>query len=83
MMTTVRMTTMLTGFMVVAVLLLGGCNRAEEPETRTETISAAVPPPGEVGGDETALTQTTEIGEDRSPNEGGALADPDTDSDQP
>lgn len=51
-----------------------GCQPAEQA-ARTDTIAPAEPPSGSATEDSTVLTQTTEVGEDRSPNEGGVLAD--------
>ena len=48
-----------------------GANRAEADQTGT--IAPAKPP--QTSTDEAILTQTTEVGEERSPNEGGVLTD--------
>lgn len=59
----------------VVALALIGCGGEQNPEETT--ISPATPPPAAVPTDtDLALTQTTEVGEDRSPNEGGILTDP-------
>ncbi|HEY0591787.1 MAG TPA: hypothetical protein VGF40_08470 [Thermoanaerobaculia bacterium] len=51
---------------------LAACSPGGDQETRTETIAPAVPPPA-APSDDPGLTQTTEIGEERSPSEGGSL----------
>lgn len=46
-------------------------HRADPPKTGT---MAPATPPGTAGAEtDTALTQTVEIGDERSPNEGGSL----------
>lgn len=59
-----------------AALALTGCGRTE---TATDTIQTATIAPANVPTTDTEAqlptTQTTEIGEDRSPNEGGILND--------
>lgn len=63
--------------LLILILLLplaAGCG-VDEQAARTETIAPAEPPSGSATEDSTVLTQTTEVGEDRSPNEGGVLAD--------
>lgn len=64
----------IAAILLVAAAMLAGCGRGDR-ETRTETIAPAVPPPA-APSDDPGLTQTTEIGEERSPNEGGVLAGP-------
>jgi hypothetical protein len=66
---------LIAAFLLTAAAALAACSPASEDETRTETIEPAVPAPG-VPSDDPGLTQTTEIGEERSPNEGGVLAGP-------
>ena len=68
------MSRLISATAVVLALVAGGCNPAED-EAET-TISPATPPPVTTPTDtDAALTQTTEVGEDRSPNEGGVLTD--------
>lgn len=63
-------------FLLLAIALLAGCAEPAEREVVTETIQPANPPPGDPGEDAAVLTQTTEIGDERSPNEGGILTNP-------
>ncbi|HUP65505.1 MAG TPA: hypothetical protein VM557_09505 [Thermoanaerobaculia bacterium] len=60
--------------MILTVALAAGCVGRDEGVV-TEQISPATPPAAE-SGDDAVMTQTTEIGDERSPNEGGVLADP-------
>jgi hypothetical protein len=67
---------------IVSILILVGlsglasCQSRENAATsETATISPATPPQSTDA--ETPVTQTVEIGEERSPNEGGILTDPD------
>ncbi|HVR42380.1 MAG TPA: hypothetical protein VMS56_02945 [Thermoanaerobaculia bacterium] len=62
--------------LVISMALPMGCAGDSEQETRTETIEPALPPAAEAGEDGTIMTQTTEVGEERSPNEGGILTSP-------
>lgn len=62
----------IAAILLVAAAALVACSPGDG-ETRTETIAPAVPPPS-APSDDPGLTQTTEIGEERSPNEGGVLA---------
>ena len=59
-----------------AALAFTGCGRTE---TTTESVQTATIAPANVPSSDTdaqlPTTQTTEIGEDRSPNEGGILND--------
>lgn len=64
---------LLAAVLLTAALLLA-CSPGADQETRTETIAPAVPAPA-APSDDPGLTQTTEIGEERSPSEGAALAD--------
>lgn len=64
--------TLITALLLTAATALVACSPGDA-ETRTETIAPAVPPPSEPS-DDAGLTQTTEIGEERSPHEGGVLA---------
>lgn len=66
-------------FLLVATLVLG-CAEPAEHEVVTETIQPASPPPVAPGDDASVLTQTTEIGDERSPNEGGILTNPNVDT---
>jgi hypothetical protein len=55
--------------------LMGGCQRGGDThKTETATIAPATPPPTPADT-EAVQTQTVEIGEQRSPNEGGVLTD--------
>lgn len=63
---------LIRAFLLTTAMILAACSPAGENETRTETIEPAVPAPG-APSDDPGLTQTTEIGEERSPNEGGVL----------
>ena len=60
--------------MILTVALASGCVGRDEGVV-TEQISPATPPAAE-SGEDAVITQTTEIGDDRSPNEGGVLAEP-------
>lgn len=62
--------------LLAIVLIIPGCAEPTEQEVVTETIQPASPPPGDPGEDAVVLTQTTEIGDERSPNEGGILTNP-------
>lgn len=55
-------------------LLPFGC-KEKESATGNDGVRPAVPPPSTAGESDTALTQTVEIGEERSPAEGGVLTD--------
>ena len=68
--------------MSIALLLVlaGGCGREESAATGTETTGTFKPPepkPGELGTD--AMTQTVELDDGRSENEGGHITTPDPD----
>jgi hypothetical protein len=68
--------------MSIAMLLLlaAGCGRDETVATGTETTGTFKPPepkPGELGTD--AMTQTVELDDGRSENEGGNITTPDPD----
>lgn len=65
---------------LLLILLLAlpsmSCQRERQAREETATISPAEPTQSPNTADtETALTETVEIGEDRSPNEGGVLTD--------
>lgn len=61
--------------LLLILLTAISCNRGEEA-ANDDTIAPATPPVSTGTGDEdTVITQTVEIGEERSPNEGGALID--------
>lgn len=65
-------------FLVILVLAFPSmsCLREREAREETATISPAEPTQSPNTADtDTALTETMEIGEDRSPNEGGVLTD--------
>lgn len=63
-------------FAVIALSFLAGCGENETSvETEVEAGRPATPPPSNDETD-TALTQTVEIGDERSPQEGGVLTDP-------
>ncbi|MGA7613631.1 MAG: hypothetical protein WBX15_00490 [Thermoanaerobaculia bacterium] len=72
----------MTGRLAVAALVLvalplAGCANRQKRGIPTETIRAATPDAGTDTTDtDTALTQTVEIGDERSPNDGGVLTDP-------
>lgn len=66
---------LMTAFLLTLAVALAACSRSADEGTRTETISPAVPAPG-APSDDPGLTQTTEIGEERSPSEGGILVGP-------
>jgi hypothetical protein len=57
-----------------------GCAQREETseEIQTSTIKPAIPPPTE--DNDPMTTQTVEVGEDRSPNEGAFQTDPEPDA---
>ena len=61
---------------VVVLLSATACHRVESRVSETESVAPATPPPGNPDETDTALTQTVEIGEERSPNEGGVLTNP-------
>ena len=68
--------------MSIAMLLLlaAGCGRDETVATGTEATGTFKPPepkPGELGTD--AMTQTVELDDGRSENEGGNITTPDPD----
>lgn len=66
-----------SALLVCAVLASAGCVPAGERDTTaTATIAPATPPPAT--DTDPVPTQTVEIGEERSPNEGGVLTDPET-----
>jgi hypothetical protein len=73
--------TLITALLLTAATALVACSPGDA-ETRTETISPAVPPPSEPS-DDAGLTQTTEIGEERSPHEGDVLAGEGTEGEPP
>jgi hypothetical protein len=60
------------------LLVLPGCRRhaGANGDPATDTIAPATPPAA--GDSDTALTQTVEIGDERSPNEGSVLTDSST-----
>lgn len=58
-----------------AALAMAGCGPGDGRETATATMAPATPPPAT--DTDPVPTQTVEIGEERSPNEGGVLTDPD------
>ena len=65
-------------YLLILILALPSvsCNREEREAKETYTISPAEPTQSPNSADtETALTETVEIGEERSPNEGGVLTD--------
>lgn len=60
--------------MTLLIVVALACSPGEDDD---DTITAATPPPATTPTDtDLALTQTTEVGEERSPNEGGVLTDP-------
>jgi hypothetical protein len=68
--------------MSIALLLVlaAGCGREESAATGTEATGTFKPPepkPGELGTD--AMTQTVELDDGRSENEGGHITTPDPD----
>lgn len=60
---------------VVISMVAAGCGqkRADAGDQATDTIAPATPAAS--ADTDTAMTQTTEIGDERSPNEGGVLTD--------
>jgi hypothetical protein len=73
---------LITALLLTAAAMLVACSPAGEEEIRTETIEPAIPPPS-APSDDPGLTQTTEIGEDRSPHEGGVLVGPEGEMEPP
>lgn len=61
---------------LLLVALLSACRGEDSRKTETATIAPATPPPSPTDTD-SVQTQTVEIGEQRSPNEGGVLTDED------
>ena len=62
--------------LVATVVLMGGCAREEAAtgtQQETATIARPEPMPGELGTD--AMTQTVELVDGRSENEGGILTE--------
>lgn len=60
------------------VVLSSACGRQEEAVTGTQVTGTFAPPepqPGELGTD--AMTQTVELSDGRSENEGGVITSPD------
>ena len=57
--------------LLLSAVVLAGCEGERTAEVPVETIKPATPPPTEADEDSVVITQTTEIGEERSPNEGG------------
>ena len=55
---------------LLSISLLVACERETAGEVQTEIIRPATAPATEADEDAAVLTQTTEIPEDRSPNEG-------------
>jgi len=55
---------------MLSISLLAACERETDGEVQTEIIRPATAPATEGDEDAAVLTQTTEIPEDRSPNEG-------------
>ncbi|MFN2237949.1 MAG: hypothetical protein ABR524_01025 [Thermoanaerobaculia bacterium] len=55
---------------LLSISLLVACEREADGEVQTEIIRPATAPATEAGEDAAVLTQTAEIPEDRSPNEG-------------
>ena len=54
-------------------VLVGACEMGKE-EPASGTVAPASPPPADLTPeDDPAMTQTVEIGEERSPNEGAGL----------
>lgn len=62
--------------MLVLLVAIAGCRRNGDGrgDQATDTIAPATPAVAQ--DSDTAMTQTVEIGEERSPNEGGVLTDP-------
>lgn len=61
--------------MAILVLIPIACAEDADDRTETATIAPATPEPNAEIEDDPALTQTVEPGENRSPYEGGPLAD--------
>ncbi|MFN2441454.1 MAG: hypothetical protein ABR517_02100 [Thermoanaerobaculia bacterium] len=55
---------------MLGVLFLAGCERETDGGVQTEIIRPATPPATTTDEDAAVLTQTSEIPEERSPNEG-------------
>jgi hypothetical protein len=55
---------------LMSISLLAACERETDGEVQTEIIRPATAPAVEADEDAVVLTQTAEIPEDRSPNEG-------------
>lgn len=68
----VKMKTLMIPLVLLLLVPLGCGGEEEEAQVQTSTMSPAVPVPDE-DDDDAVITQTTEIGEERSPNEGGVL----------
>lgn len=66
-----------SALLVCAALAFAGCAPAGERDTTAAATIAPATPPLATDTDPVP-TQTVEIGEDRSPNEGGVLTDPET-----
>ncbi|MHB0969486.1 MAG: hypothetical protein ACYC7A_09260 [Thermoanaerobaculia bacterium] len=64
-----------SALLLSAALIMTACAPGGERETATVTMAPATPPPAT--DTDPVPTQTVEIGEERSPNEGGVLTDPD------
>jgi hypothetical protein len=65
---------------IATLLVVAGCGRDESVATGTEATGTFKPPepkPGELGTD--AMTQTVELDDGRSENEGGHITTPDPD----
>jgi hypothetical protein len=65
-----------SALLLIAALALAGCGPGDGRETATVTMAPATPP--QATDTDPVPTQTIEIGEERSPNEGGVLTDPDS-----
>jgi hypothetical protein len=63
-----------------ATLVAGACYHREKTVTavQSSTIAPATPPPTSPSDSDTSMTQTTEIGGERSPSEGGVLTEKET-----
>ena len=73
----VKRSILLLTLLALAVVLASGCSREETVTTGTEATATFAPPepqPGELGTD--ALTQTVELEDGRSENEGGHITTP-------